>query len=100
MQVQTHVEGTTATLELEGKLTVQTVQDLREAVDELSDGVRDFDIDLAGVSYIASAGLRILVGIGKLAIARGGKMRLLHPCDYVMEVLEMTGLSGVYAIEK
>ena len=33
-----------------------------------------------------------------VSVERGGVMRLLHPCDEVMEVLEMTGLSETLAI--
>ena len=62
--------------------------------------VRDFDFDLSNVSYIASAGLRVLVMASKLADKRGGTMRLLHPVDEVMDILEMTGLTEVFSIER
>ena len=100
MEIKTNVEGTAASIVMEGKLTVQTSPELSEAVDQLPVDVCDIDIDLAGVDYIASAGLRVLVACDKLAVKRGGRMRLLSPCDEVMDVLEMTGLSEVFAIER
>ena len=100
MEIKTNVDGSKATIGLSGKLTVQTSPDLSVAVDRLPADVVDFDIDLAEVDYIASAGLRVLVATDKLAVKRGGRMRLLHPCDEVVEVFEMTGLSEVFVIER
>lgn len=98
MEMQTNIDGTRAIIELEGKLTVQTSPELSKAIEQLPDIVSDLDIDLTNVDYIASAGLRVIVSADKLAVKRGGVMRLLHPCDEVMEVLEMTGLSETLAI--
>lgn len=100
MQIGTSVEGSVATITLTGKLTVQTSPDLSAAVDQLPAGVCDIEIDLTAVDYIASAGLRVLVATDKLAVKRGGRMRLMNPCEEVMEVLVMTGLSEVFAIER
>ena len=100
MQIGTSVEGSVATITLAGKLTVQTSPDLSAAVDQLPADVCDIDIDLAKVDYVASAGLRVLVSTDKLAVKRGGRMRLMNPCEEVMEVLVMTGLSEVFAIER
>lgn len=100
MDIKTTVEGNKAHIELTGKLTVQTSPDLSSAVEALADNVCDIDIDLENVDYIASAGLRVLVASDKLAVKRNGQMRLLHPCDEVMEVLEMTGLLEVFTVER
>lgn len=100
MDITTNVEGTKATIELSGKLTVQSTPDLSTAVEQLPQSVCDIDIDLSDMSYVASAGLRVLVAADKLAVARGGLMRLLKPRPDVMNVLEMTGLSEVFTIEQ
>lgn len=100
MNIVTDVDGNTASLELEGKLTVQTSPSLSDAVDQLPASVCNIDIEMGGVTYVASAGLRVLVATDKLAVSRGGSMRILHPCVDVMDVLEMTGLSEVFTIEQ
>ena len=100
MDIATTIDGTTATLVLTGKLTVNTSSDLSAAVDGLPEDINNLLIDLAGIDYIASAGLRVLVAVEKLAVKRGGTMRLLHPCDDVMGVFEMTGLSEAFTIER
>ncbi|MBQ3302270.1 MAG: STAS domain-containing protein, partial [Eggerthellaceae bacterium] len=98
MKIVTKIEDSKATIELGGKLTVNTSPELTAAVDQLPHTVYDLDIDMKEVSYVASAGLRVLVAADKLAVKRGGTMRLLHPCEEVMEVFEMTGLNEVFEI--
>lgn len=100
MQIKTNIDGSTATIQLAGKLTVQTSPELSAAVEGLPSTVCDIDMELAAVDCIASAGLRVLVAADKLAVKRGGRMRLVHPTDEVNEVFVMTGLSDVFAIER
>ena len=100
MELSTHIEDSKATIEVVGKLSVATAPDLESIITGLDEAVKDFDIDLSGLEYISSAGLRVLVSTQKLALQRGGSMRLLHPIDDVMEVFEMTGLADVMEIER
>jgi len=99
MEIKTTVDGSKATIEVDGKLTVQTAPDLEAAIGQLPADVCSFDIDLAAVSYVSSAGLRVFVAADQLATSRGGGMRLLHPVSEVMEVFDMTGLADVFTIE-
>ncbi len=99
MEITTTLDGTKATIALDGKLSVATSPDLDEAISALPESVTDFVIDLAKLDYISSAGLRVLVSTEKLASRRGGSLLLLHPNDEVNEVFEMTGLSEVFTIE-
>jgi anti-sigma B factor antagonist len=98
MNINITSDGTKATLAVEGKLTVQTAPDLEAAVMALDTSLRDIDIDLSAVDYVSSAGLRVFVTSSKLAEHRGGTLRLLHPIDVVVEVLEMTGLYDVLVV--
>jgi len=100
MEIRTNVEGTKATFAVEGKLTVQTAPDLEAAIDAAPREACDLAIDLSEVDYVSSAGLRVFVATEKLAAKRGGSFALLHPREDVMEVLEMTGLSEVFTIER
>ncbi len=99
MEIKTSVDDNKATIEIAGKLTVNTSPDLSAAVEQLPENVCNIDVDLANVDYIASAGLRVLVAADKLAVKRGGRIRLLNPTSEVMEVFDMTGLSEVFSIE-
>lgn len=100
MQIDTVINGGSMTIKPQGKLTVQTSSELEAAIEQLPNEVCDLDIDLSGIDYISSAGLRALASAEQTAVQRGGRMRLLHPAESIMEVLEMTGLSRVLAIER
>ncbi len=55
-------------------------------------------LDLALVDYISSAGLRVLLGTLKRLGKEGGKMALVHPHEYVMEVLQVSGFAKIFTI--
>ena len=101
MQILTSVDGDRAIITVEGKLTVTTSPELEAVVQQLeeSGSYAGYDIDLSGLEYISSAGLRVLVATQKVVNGRGGSVRLLRPSESVMEVLEMTGLADVMTIE-
>ena len=102
MQIETSINGDKAVIAVSGKLTVATSPELEAAIQQVdgTDTVSSYDIDLTGLEYISSAGLRVLVGAQKLVDTKGGALRLLHPSDDVMEILKMTGLSDVLTIER
>ena len=101
MEITTNVDGSKATIALAGKLTVATSPDLEKTVAELAEaGAASFDIDLSALEYISSAGLRVFLGTHKIAARNGGELRLLHPTESVMEVLDVTGFSQAMNIEQ
>lgn len=99
MELNTTVNGTSAVITVNGKLSVATSPDLEKAIQGLPSSVTELDLDLTELDYISSAGLRVLVASEKLAQSRGGRMRLLHPADEVKEVFDMTGLIDIFTIE-
>ena len=78
MEIATNIDGTKATIEVTGKLTVANSQELEECVRQLSSSgdIVDYDIDLSKLEYVSSAGLRVLVATQKLAGRRGGALTL------------------------
>lgn len=100
MNLQTTIDGNTATIAVEGRLSVATSIDLENEVSGLPESVDTFIFDLAGLEYISSAGLRVLVSTQKLATQRGGSMTLCNPTSEVYDVFEMTGLADIFTIEK
>lgn len=95
MDISTNIDGNKALITVAGKITVQTAVPLKAAVTDLPDNVSDIDFDVTEVKYVSSAGLRVFVLAAKMAMSRGGTMRLLHPNEDFMDVLSMTGLSNV-----
>ena len=100
MELHVTADNETASIAVEGKLTVQTAPELEVAIGNLDATVTKLDIDLAKTDYVSSAGLRVLAAAEKLMDARGGEMHLLHPSPKVYEVFSMTGLNKVLSIRK
>lgn len=83
-------------LEVVGEVDAHTCSRLKAALDELlAPGERgpDIVIDMAGVTFLDSSGLRVLLGAAKEAEDLGGHVRLRAPSDGVVRLLEITGLA-------
>ena len=89
-------EGKALTVALSGRLDSSTAPDLEKQLD-----LTDTDklvFDLAGLEYISSAGLRILLASMK-AMDKQGEMTVRHVQPAVMELFTVTGFSEILTIE-
>ncbi len=93
------IENETACVALEGRLDSVSAPVLEKDLTVSLENVKDLTLDLGKLDYVSSAGLRVLLGTQKLLNTREGKMKLTHVCDTIMEILDVTGLSGVLTIE-
>jgi len=55
-------------------------------------------LDLSGVTFMGSMGLRIFLSAAKPMQLNGHKLILLNPSQMVKEVLEMSGISDIIPI--
>ena len=83
------------TLEITGRIDTTTAPNLEAVVNELSEDTKELIFDMAGVEYISSAGIRVLLGAYKRINSRKGAMRIEKANEQVYEVFEMTGLSDM-----
>ncbi|MDD7216134.1 MAG: STAS domain-containing protein [Anaerovoracaceae bacterium] len=86
------------TLAIEGRLDTVTAPELEKVVNEETADVRELILDMKGLEYISSAGLRVLLAAQK-KMNKQGVMKLTDVCDAVMEVFEMTGFADILTIE-
>ena len=56
-------------------------------------------LDMEGVEYVSSAGLRVILSIQKAMTAKGGTFTLRKVNDEVMEVFDMTCFSSFLTFE-
>ena len=82
----------------EGRLDTTTAPELEEKVKGSIDGVTDLVFDLAGLEYISSAGLRVLLSTQKI-MEKQGKMKFINVSDIIMEIFDVTGFSEILTIE-
>lgn len=82
-------------LALSGRLDTATSPGLLEALMPEFDTAGEIELDLSGLTYISSAGLRVLLTGEKTSKARDVKMILSHVSPDIMEIFTMTGFNSV-----
>ncbi len=80
-----------------GEIDAHTSDVLADAVG-LLDGDADISIDLAGVTFIDSSGLRLIVMTHTRQRSDGGSLTIESPSTSVRRLLEITGLDGELTI--
>ena len=89
MTIEKKEYGDSAELVLSGWMDTQGAPQLAAAVDELGPDVKSLSLDLSGLEYTSSAGMRQLVATHK---RMNGALTLKHVPGEIMGVLRMTGL--------
>lgn len=98
MKVTERNYGEVTVVDLKGKITIGRGDVvLRETVQKLFDeGHRQILLNLAGVSYMDSAGIGELVACHKRAVEKSGTLKLLNPSGKVYDLLQLTKLDEVF----
>ena len=82
---------------LEGRLDTSTAPKLEAELKGALDGVTDLVIDMKGLRYISSAGLRVLLSAQKV-MNRQGEMVVRNANEGIMEVFEVTGFTDILTL--
>ena len=85
-------------IEIVGRLDTITAPALDKTINEDLGDTANLVLDVKGMEYISSAGLRVLLGAQK-KMQKIGNMKVVNVCDEVMEVFEMTGFADILEIE-
>ena len=85
-------------IEIVGRLDTITAPTLDKTIQEDIGDTKDLILDMKGLEYISSAGLRVLLGAQKKML-KIGSMKVINVCEEVMEVFEMTGFADILVIE-
>ena len=85
-------------IEIVGRLDTITAPVLDKTINEDIKDAVNIVLDLKGLEYISSAGLRVLLSAQK-KMQKIGSIKLKNVCEEVMEVFEMTGFSDILTIE-
>ena len=86
------------TIELVGRLDTTTAPALDKTISEDLGDTKNLVLDIKGLEYISSAGLRVLLGAQK-KMKPIGSMKVKNVRDEVMDVFEMTGFADILTIE-
>ena len=86
-------------LPLTGRLDASTAPAVEQALLGTATAGARLALDLGGLDYLSSAGLRTLLSLLKAYQAQGGTVCLLRPRAGVREVLEISGFSTIFAVK-
>ena len=101
MNIYEQRRASTLILQPTGRLDSLTSQDLQdELTRRLSDGDRMIVLDLKDLDYISSAGLRVLLLVGKNLKASNGRLALCALKHNVREVFEVSGFMSLFPIHE
>jgi anti-sigma B factor antagonist len=92
-------------LSVSGRLDAMSAQQFKQTIDELfAAGRYRLVLDLAGLEYVASPGLRVLIEARKRARdwkitdLEGGDVRIANLPPRIKEVFDLTGFTSLFEI--
>jgi anti-sigma B factor antagonist len=92
LTVQESADGWTVA----GEIDASTAPAFDEAMSDLPTGDGPIVLDLSGVSFIDSSGLRVLISLAGRASDEGRSVALRDPSPTVARLLEITGLAEMF----
>ena len=98
MTIEIKKTETETIIEIVGRLDTITAPALDKTITEDIGDTKNLVLDVKGMEYISSAGLRVLLSAQK-KMQKIGSMKVTGVCEEVMEVFEMTGFADILVIE-
>ncbi|MBQ4002050.1 MAG: STAS domain-containing protein [Lachnospiraceae bacterium] len=98
MTITKTTEGNALTVMLEGRLDTVTTPELEKELMGALDDIQELTFDFEKLSYISSAGLRVLLSSQKIMNTKG-TMKVVHVNENIMDIFEATGFTDVLTIE-
>lgn len=96
MEITKSLESGKLTLTVSGEIDTLTAPRLDGEVE--TEGLSELVFDLTDVTYVSSAGLRVLLLAHKKMVQAGGKMTIAHPQEAVRRVFTLTGFAKILTI--
>lgn len=97
MTINKQQEGSKLIVSPAGRLDTNTAPDLEKELQASLDGVTELEFDFKDLSYISSAGLRVLLAAQK-TMNKQGSMLIRNANEDLMDIFDVTGFSDVLTI--
>jgi anti-anti-sigma factor len=96
MEIENRVEEGRCVVGLKGRLDAVTAPELEQSLGEIIDqGNLNLVLDLTGLEYVSSAGLRIFLVATKKVKALKGELCLAGLSGNIKEVIEISGFPSI-----
>lgn len=97
MNVATEQKGDFLVISPAGRLDTNTAAEFETTLMKLADKSSNIVMDMAGLDFVSSAGLRVILLLAKKNRAARGKLRFAALQDAVEEVFTMSGFSSMFS---
>ena len=98
MKITKKAAGNEIIFSVEGRLDSTTSLEFQDMLISALNECEYVSLDFENVSYISSAGFRVLLTAQKTAHVRKSSLAILNVSEQVMKVFDMTGLSPHFSI--
>ncbi len=98
MNIDKNQSADKLSISLEGRLDTTTAPQLEAELRASLNHISELVLDFAGLEYLSSAGLRVILAAQKV-MSRQGRMVIKNVNNTIMEVFEVTGFVDILTIE-
>ena len=98
MTIEKNITANALTITLSGRLDTTTAPQLESELKASIEGIENLILDFAGLEYLSSAGLRVLLSAQKI-MNKQGAMVVKNVNETIQEIFEVTGFCDILTIE-
>ena len=98
MTIEKNINANALTSTLSGRLDTTTAPQLESELKASIEGIENLILDFAGLEYLSSAGLRVLLSAQKI-MNKQGAMVVKNVNETIQEIFEVTGFCDILTIE-
>lgn len=98
LDIRKNLDGSKLEFVLDGRLDTITAPQLEEEIKASLDGITDLIFNFSGLTYVSSAGLRVLLSSQK-TMNEKGRMVVKNVSEEIQEIFDVTGFSDILTIE-
>jgi len=101
MNITESKQGNVTILQMQGKLDAMSSPELDKRLASLVEsGTRQIAVNLVGLDYVSSAGLRVFLSATKRLKQAQGKLALCNPSVQVQQIFDIAGFASILPIFK
>ena len=97
MKITKKLVGTALTIAVEGRLDTTSAPELENEIASSLNEITELSFDFAGLEYISSAGLRVLLSAQKKIVSKATVI-ILNANDDIKEIFDVTGFADILDI--
>ena len=100
MEVRKETNGSEMTANIIGRIDINSSPVLASELEVIPKEISTLVLDFSELSYVSSAGLRVIFQLHKKMKEKGGIMVIRNANEFVLDILDSVGFLDVFTVEK